>query len=167
MRIARLLRHRWFDESDSHRAIDRAAAARLTEHIAAGERRHRGEIRVCVEASLPLSALWRDHSARARALAMFGELRVWDTEGNNGVLIYVLLAERAIEIVADRAVARFVPADHWHALIGRMKAEFAQHRYEAGISLAIDAVADLLEQHFPLAPGEARANELPNRPLLR
>ena len=80
--------------------MPRAAKARLT-RVAASEKRHSGEIRVCAEAGLPLSYLWRGASARERALAMFGKLRVWDTEHNNGVLIYLLLAEHAIEIVAD------------------------------------------------------------------
>ena len=80
------------------------AVERLRERVAASERRHSGEIRICVEAGLPLSYLWRGLSARDRAITMFGKLRVWDTEHNNGVLIYLLLAEHAIEIVADRGL---------------------------------------------------------------
>ncbi|MGI9152960.1 MAG: TPM domain-containing protein, partial [Rubrivivax sp.] len=83
-RLARLLRHRWFDETDTRRALGPQALARIEQRIAASERLHGGEIRVCVEAGLPLSYLWRGASARERAVAMFGKLRVWDTEANNG-----------------------------------------------------------------------------------
>jgi uncharacterized membrane protein len=109
----RILRHRWLDETDAARAR-RRRAARLEARVAASERRHSGEIRVCVEAGLPLSYLWRA-TARDRAITMFGKLRVWDTEANNGVLIYLLLAEHAIEIVADRGLARHVPQAQWEA----------------------------------------------------
>jgi uncharacterized membrane protein len=101
-RLARILKHRWLDETDVARALDAAALTRLEQHVATSETRHSGEIRLCVEAGLPLSYLWRNATARQRAVTMFGKLRVWDTEHNNGVLIYLLLAEHAIEIVADR-----------------------------------------------------------------
>jgi uncharacterized membrane protein len=101
-RLPRLLRHRWLDETDTRRALGPEALSRIEQRIAQSEARHGGEIRVCVEAGLPLSYLWRDASARERAVSMFGKLRVWDTEVNSGVLIYLLLAEHAIEIVADR-----------------------------------------------------------------
>ncbi len=115
-RWLRILKHRWLDETDARRALDEAALARLAERVQRSERRHSGEIRVCVEAGLPLSYLWRDATPRERALAMFGKLRVWDTEHNNGVLIYLLLAEHAIEIVADRGLNRHVPPAQWQPL---------------------------------------------------
>jgi uncharacterized membrane protein len=105
-RLLRILKHRWHDETDARRALDEVALTRLQTRVQSSETRHRGEIRVCVEAGLPLSYLWRDATPRERALAMFGKLRVWDTEHNSGVLIYLLLAERAIEIVADRGLNR-------------------------------------------------------------
>ena len=86
-RLLRILRHRWLDETDARRALDEAALARLAERVRRSESRHSGEIRLCVEAGLPLSYLWRGAPPRERALAMFGKLRVWDTEHNNGVLI--------------------------------------------------------------------------------
>ena len=98
-RFARIWKHRWLDVSDTRRAIPPELAQRLMERVAASEKRHTGEIRIYVEAGLPLSYLWSDASPRERAVAMFGKLRVWDTEQNNGVLIYLLLAEHAIEIV--------------------------------------------------------------------
>jgi uncharacterized membrane protein len=161
-RLIRTLRHRWHDETDARRALGPAALARLKERVAASEARHSGEIRICVEAGLPLSYLWRGASARQRAVTLFGKLRVWDTEHNNGVLIYLLLAERAIEIVADRGLQRRVPQAQWDALLGGMREAFAQRRFEAGLGEAVDAVGALLIQHFALGPGQANPNEMPD-----
>lgn len=161
-RWLRLLRHRWFDESDTRRALGPEALARVEARISASERRHSGEIRVCVEAGLPLSYLWRGASARERALALFGKLRVWDTEANNGVLIYLLLAEHQIEIVADRGLARHVPASHWQQLVAGMGEEFRAGRFEPGLLRAVEAVDALLTAHYALAPGQSNPNELPD-----
>ncbi|MCA0242594.1 MAG: TPM domain-containing protein [Proteobacteria bacterium] len=164
-RWLRLLKHRWHDETDARRALDDAALARLAARVRASESGHGGEIRVVVEAGLPLSYLRRGLSARERAITLFGKLRVWDTEHNNGVLIYLLLAEHAIEIVADRAVARYVAPGQWDALIACMREAFRQRRFEAGLAEAVDAVDALLRQHFALAPGQVNPNELPDEPL--
>ena len=163
-RLWRLLRHRWLDETDARRALDARALARVHERIAQSERQHSGEIRVCVEAGLPWSYLWRRASARERAVSMFGKLRVWDTEANNGVLIYLLLAERTIEIVADRGLACHVEATRWQAIVQGMREEFRAGRFEPGLLRAIEEVDCLLRLHFPLAPGEHNPNELPDRP---
>jgi uncharacterized membrane protein len=162
-RWTRILKHRWLDETDTARALDAAALQRLEARVAASERRHSGEIRLCVEAGLPLSYLWRGATPRERALAMFGKLRVWDTEANNGVLIYLLLAEHAIEIVADRGLARQVPQAHWDAVVGGMREAFRAGRFEAGLEQAVDAVDAMLARHFPLAEGQRNPNELPDR----
>ena len=161
-RLSRTLRHRWHDETDARRALSPDALTRLKHRVAASETQHSGEIRVCVEAGLPLSYLWRGASARQRAVTLFGKLRVWDTEHNNGLLIYLLLAERAIEIVADRGLLRHVPQAQWDALLAGMRQAFGQRRFEAGLAEAIDAVGGLLERHFPLAPGQDNPNELPD-----
>ena len=166
-RLARILRHRWHDETDVARALDAAALARLTERVAASERHHSGEIRICVEAGLPLAYLWRHAQARERAIALFGELRVWDTEHNNGVLIYLLLAERAIEIVADRGLQRQVAAAQWRALADALAAALRAGRFEQGLAAAVAGVDALLVRHFPIAPGEPNPNELPDRPVQR
>lgn len=163
-RIARLLRHRWFDERDVRRALDAKVLARIEQRIAQSERLHSSEIRVCVEAGLPLSYLWRDASARERAVAMFGKLRVWDTAHNNGVLIHLLLAERHIEIVADRGIARHASPEHWQAIVQGMGADFRAGRFEAGLLRAIDAVEALLLEHYALRQGQTNPNELPDRP---
>lgn len=165
-RLARLMRHRWFDESDTRRALGPQALARIEERIAQSEKLHTGEIRVCVEAGLPLSYLWRGASARERAVSMFGKLRVWDTEANNGVLIYLLLAEHQIEIVADRGIARHAPPGHWESMVDVMRQEFRAGRFEPGVMQAIGAVEALMLQHYPRAEGQANPNELPDRPFV-
>ncbi|MEO6280411.1 TPM domain-containing protein [Roseateles sp.] len=167
--IKRLIRHRLWDEDDARRVLPAEALARLQQRVADSEARHNGEIRICVEASLPLSYLWRDASARERAVTMFAKLRVWDTEHNNGVLIYLLLAERRIELIADRALSRCVAAEHWQALVDAMGAAFRAGHFEQGLIEAIDAVDALLVAHFPRDAGATapRLNELPDAPLLR
>jgi uncharacterized membrane protein len=164
-RLQRILRHRWRDDS-THRAIPPALVQRLTESVAASERLHTGEIRIYVEASLPMSYLWRHASARERAVAMFGKLRVWDTEDNNGVLIYLLLADHAIEIVADRGLSAHVTPQRWREIVQGMEAAFRAGRYEDGLNQALAAVTQLLVQYFPAVPGAANPNELPDEPVL-
>ena len=166
-RLLRILRHRWLDETDIARALGPAALARLEARVAASELGHSGEIRLCVEAGLPLSYLWRRATARQRAVTMFGKLRVWDTEHNNGVLIYLLLAEHAIEIVADRNITRHVPQATWDSLVAGMRTDFHARRFEPGLATAVDAVDALLRQHFPIGAGQANPNELPDRADLR
>ncbi len=166
-KLARIIKHRWLDERDLARALDDATLARIEARVAASEKRHSGEIRVCAEAGLPLSYLWRGATARERAVTMFGKLRVWDTAYNNGVLIYLLLAEHRIEIVADRGLNERVSPSQWQEVMQRMRASFRQGQFEAGLNDAIDAVDALLTQHFPLAPGESNPNELSDRPHLR
>jgi uncharacterized membrane protein len=165
-RLRRLLRHRLLDEADTRKAIPPDLVARLAQRVAASERRHTGEIRVCVEASLPTSYLLRDATARQRAVTMFGKLRVWDTEQNNGVLVYLLLAEHAIEIVADRGLARRVDPGEWQRIVQRMGAAFRDGRYEDGLTQALEEVSALLVAHFPATDVGARPNELPDEPVL-
>ena len=166
-RFARILKHRLFDDTDTKRALDDAALERLAARVRDSERRHSGEIRISVEAGLPLSYLWQGLSARERAITLFGKLRVWDTEANNGVLIYLLLAEHAIEIVADRGLARHVPAGHWQRVLGDMRDAFRAGRFEQGLLQAVEQVEALLLQHYPLAEGARNPNELPDAVDLR
>ena len=165
-RLLRILKHRVRDDTDARRAIGRDVVHRLQQRVHDSERQHSGEIRICVEASLPLSYLWRGLTARDRALTMFGKLRVWDTAHNNGVLIYLLLAEHAIEIVADRGLNAHVSAAQWAAIVATMRQAFRSGRHEQALNTAIDAVDALLRQHFPLAAGQANPNELPDEPVL-
>jgi uncharacterized membrane protein len=166
-RWLRLLKHRWHDEAAARRALGTGAVDRLRERVAASETGHSGEIRICVEASLPLSYLWRGATARERALTLFGKLGVWDTEANNGVLIYLLLADHCIEIVADRGLNRHVGAAHWQAITAGMSEAFRTGRFEDGLNAAVDAVSQALGEHFPLAAGERNPNELPDAVVMR
>jgi uncharacterized membrane protein len=168
--LKRLLRHRLLDERDAERALGADGRARIAARVAASEARHSGQIRVCIEAGLPFSYLRRHAGARERAVAMFGKLRVWDTEHNNGVLVYVLLAEHAIEIVADRGIDQHVDGAAWDAIAAQMKAPFQGGYFAAGLDRAIDAVDALLVRHYPLTSGESGTlyrNELPDAPDVR
>jgi uncharacterized membrane protein len=165
--LARLLKHRLLDEGDARRMLGKDALARIEARVAASEKRHSGEIRVVVEAGLPLSYLRRAATPRDRAVALFGKLGVWDTERNNGVLVYLLLAEHAIEIVADRGLDRQVGAEEWARIAASMTDAFRQGDFEAGLMRAIDAVDALLVRHFARGAGDADVNELPDAPLLR
>jgi uncharacterized membrane protein len=169
-RIKRVFKHRWFDESETRRAVPPDMLKRLQQRVAASEQRHSGEIRIYVEAGLPLSYLLTDASTpqvtRQRALSIFGKLRVWDTANNNGVLIYLLLAEHAIEIVADRGLSQAVNPQVWQEMVSRMSHAFKQGQFEEGLTHALEEVSALLVTHFPLAAGDANPNELPDRPVL-
>jgi len=165
-RLGRIWRHQWMDEADVRRVLPDAAMERLAARVAASERRHSGEIRLCVEAGLPWSYLRRDASARERAVTLFGKLRVWDTENNNGVLIYLLLAEHAIEIVADRGIDARVDDAEWAAMAQRMGAAFREGRFEDGLTQALEEMSALLVAHFPLAENQPDTNELPDAPVV-
>jgi uncharacterized membrane protein len=169
-----LLKHLWFDVSDAQRTITPDMLERLTRRVAASESRHTGQIRICVEAALPMSYLWRlgakeslSQLIRQRALMMFGKLRVWDTEHNNGVLIYLQLAQKSIEVVADRNLSQRVSDAQWQAMVARMSASFVAGQFEDGLTQALEEVSALLVTYFPMA-GELRghSNELPDEPIL-
>lgn len=170
--MTRLLRHAWYDAADSLRVLPRDAAQRLAERIAASERRHSGQIRICVEAGLPLRDVWPPIRAgaghkviRRRALVWFGRLRVADTAAKNGVLIYVLLAERAIEIVADSGVQSQLGAD-WSSHLATLQAEFRRGAFEEGLGAVVDEVGATLERCFPRDPTQTVVNELPDAVVL-
>ena len=167
--ILRILKHRWLDLSDARKAIPVALSERLAARVAASEARHTGEVRICVEAGLPLSYLWRRASARERAINLFSKLRVWDTPQNNGVLIYLLLAEHAIEIVADRGLARHVPQPVWETLASQLSAALRSGHTAEGLLQALADVSALLELHSPSDASTAeqpRRNELPDAPCI-
>lgn len=141
-----------------------AVLAEIEQAIAQVERRHAGEICFAVEHALDLADLRSGLTPRERALEVFGLMRVWDTEGNNGVLIYVLYADRAVEIVADRGIARRVPQGEWDAICRAVEQDFHGGAFREGSLKAVRAIAELLARHFPQAGGDA--NELPDQPLL-
>lgn len=169
-----MFKHRWRDPRDSLRAMPDDAVGRLERRIADSERHHSGEICVVVESALPLSYLWRvgptlpaEEAVRQRALSWFGRLRVWDTEHNNGVLIYLQLAEQQVELVADRGLARMVDTSTWHALVTQLTAQVRSAGLEPALAAALDEVDALLQKHFPLndSTGWARVNQLSNHVL--
>ena len=133
--------------------------------IAASEHRHRGEIVFAVEGSLPLVAVARGHGARDRAHDVFARLRVWNTGHNTGVLVYLLLADHAIEIVADRGIAAKVAEREWLPICALMQQHFARGEYRTGATAGVDAIGELLARHFP-AGGGRNPDELPDRPVL-
>jgi len=133
--------------------------------IELAEAGHSGEIVFVAEGSLPWSLLRHNGSVRTRAVGLFGQLRVWDTERNNGVLLYVGLADRAVEIVADRGIAARVEPAVWHRICQDLLEHCRQGRFEAGSVQAVRDIGALLQREFALAPGQTRANELPDRPI--
>jgi uncharacterized membrane protein len=162
--IDRLFRHLVYDYWHARRAFPPHTMAAIEREIAANERRHDGEVRFAIEASLPFRDLWVDESARDRAIELFARLHVWDTEHNTGVLIYLLLADRRVEIVADRGIHQRVGAQAWESICGSMQREFREGRFEEGALLGVRAVSDLIAAHFP--PRADNPNELSNKPLI-
>lgn len=178
-RLGNVLRHLWLGgPAAARRALPDAALHALQAQVTASEQQHSGEIRVCIEGALPPSYLWR-HLRQAlpqrivvqqRALMMFGKLRVWDTEHNNGVLIYLNLAAHDIELLADRGLARHVPPERWQAVVQQLGSAWRQGQHAQGLAQAVAAVHAELQQHFalcPHTPPEANPNELPDHPVLR
>jgi uncharacterized membrane protein len=161
---------RWFAHAavtplSVHRAFPPTVRASIEAAIGQAEAGHGGEICFAVEGSLAWHYLRRNAAVRHRAVALFSEMRIWDTEHNNGVLIYLNLADRGVEIIADRGIARRVAPQAWQAICQALKERCAAGAYGPGAIEAVRAVGELLRQHFPLAPGEVRVNEIPDQPL--
>jgi uncharacterized membrane protein len=160
----RFWRHVAMTPSAARRAFPDATMQAIARAIAEGERRHRGEACLVVEAELTTGQLWRGLSARDRAREVFAMQGIWNTEENNGVLIYVLLAEHRVEIVADRGIDARVQPGEWQAIVDAMDAHFHAGRFEEGALAGVRGVAQLLERHFP-DTGEGR-NQIPDRPIM-
>lgn len=137
----------------------------MTEAIADGERTHLGEVRFAIESRLHPLAVLTGLDATTRARQVFAQLGVWDTEHNCGVLLYMLMSEHRIEVVADRGIARRVGADEWAAICARMQESFVAGQWHAGVLRGIADVHALLASHFP-SHGRARPDELPDKPVL-
>ena len=164
MRFARRLRHLLTGARSVRRAFPEATLARIERTIADTERLHHGQVCFAIEAALDGPSLWTGQSAAERAIERFGQLRVWDTEHNNGVLIYLLWADRDVEIVADRGIHARVGGEGWEAVCRQMEFAFRKGRFEEGAIAGIEAVGGLLARHFP---GDGRTpNEVPDRPVL-
>lgn len=162
--IGRWLRHVFAPPWRWWRAFPRATLDAIEAAVRASETYHGGEIRFAVENGLAPMRAWRGLSGRERAVEVFSQLRVWDTEHNSGVLIYLLLADHDIEIVADRGVAARVPQAAWDEVAHAMEARLRQGDFEGGALAGIERVGALLQQHFP--PPRDNPDELENRPVL-
>jgi uncharacterized membrane protein len=164
MDLGRFWRHALMSPLQVRRSFPPETLDTIAREVAAQEKRHRGELRFVVEAELTTGQLWRDLGSRDRAREVFAQHGVWNTEENTGVLIYLLLADHRVEIVADRGITALVADDEWKRICRSMEEHFRAGRFADGALAGIRAVSDLLAQHFP-ASG-ANANELPDRPIL-
>lgn len=160
----RLLRH-VFARSARH-LFPEDSLQRIADAIAEGELRHRGEILFAVESELPAGMVLRGAQARERAEVAFARLRAWDTEANNGVLIYLLLADHRIEIVADRGLNGLVSAEQWRGVCLLIEERMRAGEPEQAVVRGVSAVSDLLAGHFPQDDGTPDQDELPNLPLI-
>ena len=163
-RLARALRHLKTGSRHGRHAFPQETLAAIAFAITVGEQTHRSELRLIVEASMPFDAVWAGVSNRQRALALFAEHGVWDTEDNCGVLIYINLAEHAVDIVADRNVNRKIDSATWQAVCSTMTAGYAGGQFHDSTIAAVTQVNALLHAHFP--SNGARVNELPDKPIM-
>lgn len=164
MNLSRTIKHLFYPGWWLRRDFPPQDMARIEAAIKESEIKHSGEIRFAIESSLPLKALWRDEPMHERALEVFSLLRVWDTEKNNGVLIYLLLADHKVEITADRNINQVVGVKEWQRICQLMQDEFHEGNFEDGVVKGIKEIGALLEQHFPISNNDK--NELPNKPVI-
>jgi uncharacterized membrane protein len=164
MDIQRIWRHLAMTQGRVNRAFPRATLGVIEKAIKACEAAHLGEIRFVVEGALDTAPLFGGQSAKERALQLFSNLRIWDTEQNSGVLIYLLLADRQVEIVADRGIHARAGNRVWATICAAMESEFKKSKFEDGVVYGIQAVTHQLTKHFPAGVGNR--NELPDKPLV-
>jgi uncharacterized membrane protein len=164
MRILRLIRHFIAGLQPIGWVFPPRIRAAIESEITLTESRHQGEICFAIETALPATLIWRNTTPRQRAVALFATLGVWDTAANNGVLVYVLLADHSVELVADRGIAARIPEAEWRVLCAEVETLFRRDEFEAGGLAAIRGVAAQLARHFPGSGGGR--NELPNQPIL-
>ena len=164
MSVARHLRHLFATRAGTRRRFTDAVDGTIESAIRAAEKRMSGEIRFVIETALDLPEIWAGITPRERALQVFSQLRVWDTELRNGVLIYVLAADRDVEIVADRGAATRITPIEWESACRLIEDHFRAGRFQEGSVAGVEAVGKLLEREFPVRPGDR--DELPNQPTL-
>ena len=162
----RWFRHLFATRGELRRAFTEQDLDAIERAVDESEQRHSGEIRVAVEGALEPGEVWHGKTPRERALEIFAALGVWDTEANNGVLIHVLLADRDVEIVADRGFNGRVTAAEWAAVCEDMQREFVAGRYAEGVIAGVEDVGRIIGAHYPQRPGQRDEDELPNRPAL-
>jgi uncharacterized membrane protein len=162
--LARFFRHVFATRAGTRRVFTPETLGEIEAAIKDVESRHSGEIRFVVETALDIDELLGGITPRERALEVFSHTRVWDTEANNGVLIYVLLADRDVEILADRGIASRVPPEEWETICHEIESHYRSGRFAQGSVAGIRSVGRLLARHFPGQNGDA--NELPDQPVL-
>ncbi len=165
MQVKRWFRHLFYPTARVHQLFPRTAMQAIAEAVHAAESQHGGEIRVALESALDWPQLWHGVSPRQRAIELFSLLHVWDTEHNDGVLISLLLAEHAVEIVADRGIAALVPAAQWEALCRTMEQRLRQGQHLDAVLAGVAGVSALLKAHAAAIPANKR-NELSNWPVV-
>jgi uncharacterized membrane protein YgcG len=164
MKFKRIMKHLSTGRATVRRVFPLRTLDAIEQAIRSTEARHAGQIRFAVEAALELAPLLAGQTGQQRAIEVFSKLRVWDTEHNNGVLIYLLLADRDVEIVADRGIHVKLGKEVWEAICREMEAAFREGHFEAGVLAGIHAVGEHLSRHFPARSG--KANEMPDRPVV-
>jgi uncharacterized membrane protein len=164
MNIKRIMKHLAMTHWEVNRAFPRKTLFAIEQAIKAGETAHVGEIRFVVEGALDSTPLFKGQSAQERAVDVFSQLRIWDTAHNNGVLIYLLLADRDVEIVADRGIHAKTGSQEWQSICRQMEAAFKHANYEGGVVSGIQAVTQHLMKHYPAVGGDR--NELPDTPVV-
>jgi uncharacterized membrane protein len=155
-----LIEHHW----RARRVFPQVALDLIEQAIKSGETTHSGQVRFVVEGALDGKPLFSGQSARDRALDIFSHLRIWDTAHNNGVLIYLLLADRDVEIVADRGIDAKVGSAGWDKICKAMEADFRGGNFSGGVIRGIQAVSQQLATYFPRHG--AGPNELPDKPVV-
>lgn len=164
MHLKRLFRHGLTTRFQLNQAFPKVTLHEIEAAIQVGEQTHAGEVRFAVESSLePLDVL-RGQTSRARALELFSNLKIWDTEQNCGLLIYVLMADHAVEIVADRGIHARVGDAEWTRICHLMEVAFGRNDFRGGVIAGIEAVTQHLQEHFPV--GTTDQNELPDQPVV-
>jgi len=162
-KFKRILRHLFSSPLSLRRHFSTQVLKKIEQKIGENEKTHAGQIRFVVENDLHILSLLRGVTSRQRAIELFSSLRIWDTEHNNGVLIYLLFADHSVEIVADRGIHAIVGDGQWQAICREMESQFRQQDFEAGVILGIDKIGTFLAQHYP---DQAIRNELPDAPVV-
>lgn len=163
-KLSRVFSHLFTFTRSGKQAFPEATLQAIQEVITEGEKLHRAEVQIIIEPSLPFSVVWAGTSSRERAIDLFSQHRIWDTEENSGVLIYIDLADHQVEIVADRGISHITTGDEWQAVCRTMTSGFAQGKYHESVIAALKLLNDILHEHLP--DTENLPNQLPNRPII-
>ncbi len=166
VKLQRFFTHMFYPLTASRLKLSANDLEELTQAVRTSEQRHSGEVRVVIEAALDASDLRAGRTSRERAEELFSELRIWDTEENCGILLYILGADRQFEIVADRGIAAQVSQSEWERISHLIEEKFHSGAFLAGLKLGLQEISALLAQHFPAANHDTSRNELPDKPLV-